>query len=236
MASIGTQHTVKAYDDELKRLQDTIKRMGLLAADQLEAAIAAIGSRDPEQASLVIAGDAQVDAGDEAVNELTVRLLALRSPVANDLRVVVSSLKIAGELERVADLAVNIAKRTLLLNQFQPLAPMAAIARMGEQVAVLLRDVVAAYRHGDTDTALKVWAQDQDVDDQCSALFRELLTYMMEDPRSITACSHLMFVAKNIERCGDHATNIAELVHYMVTGEAVGGQRPKGDTSSFRLD
>ncbi|MEO5374417.1 MAG: phosphate signaling complex protein PhoU [Alphaproteobacteria bacterium] len=236
MPSVGTPHTVRAYDQELKRLHATIVGMGRLAENQVAASIQALSLHDTTLAADIIANDAQIDEGEHTVNELTVRLLALRSPVADDLRLVVSTLKVAGELERVADLAVNIAKRVLSVSEAHMALPVSGITRMGGVVVELLRDVVDAYDQRDVGRAVTVWQADQDVDDQCSALFRELLTYMMEDPRNITSCSHLMFIAKNVERIGDHATNIAEAAHYMITGQTLTGDRPKKDVSSLRME
>ncbi len=234
MAALGSDHIVKSYDDELKHLRDIIVTMGRMASEEMLAALQALTEQDTDLASRVIADDNQVDTADHQINELTVRLLALRSPVADDLRMVVAILKMASELERVADLAVNIAKRSIILSQFPLLPPVHGIVRMGEAVVKLVEEVVTAFAGSDVNGALTVWERDLEVDDQCSALFRELLTYMMEDPRNITTCSHLMFIAKNIERVGDHATNIAETIHYQVIGEALRAQRPKGDTSSFQ--
>ncbi len=236
MSEIDASHTVRAYDGELRELHETIVRMGELARDQLADAVDALARGDGDLAVRVMANDAKVDESDHAVNELTVRVLALRSPVADDLRRVIGTLKAAGELERVADLAVNVAKRTLLLNSLPQMPAIGGILRMGALVGEMLKDVVRAYDTHDVGLAEQIWRRDHEVDDQCSALFRELLTYMLEDPRNITSCSHLMFIGKNIERAGDHATNIAEVVYYMVKGEPLTGERPKVDTSSFRLE
>ena len=236
MTGIGASHTVRSYDQELLTLHETVVHMGDLAQSQLADAMEALSQRNGDLAAHVMANDAKVDACDYTVNELTVRVLALRSPVADDLRRVVSNLKAASELERVADLAVNIAKRTLVLNQFPPLPPIGGIVRMGFMVLEMLRQVVGAYDQRDVDKALEIWRRDQEVDDQCSALFRDLMTYMMEDPRNITSCSHLMFIGKNIERAGDHTTNIAEVIHYMIKGDMTIGVRPKSDSSSLRME
>lgn len=236
MLTISSHHIVKSYDDELKHLRDIIVAMGWMAIGEMSSALRALMERDADLASRVIAGDHQVDNADYQINELTVRLLALRGPVADDLRTVIATLKMASELERIADLAVNIAKRAIVLNRFPSLPPMHGILRMGEAVIRLVEEVVTAFSNNDVKGALAVWERDLEIDDQCSALFRELLTYMMEDPRNITACSHMMFIAKNIERVGDHATNIAEIIHYRVIGEALLVQRPKGKMAPFRLD
>ncbi len=231
--SIGEQHIVKSYDEELRKLDDALARMGGLAESQLAAAIEALTNRDSALAQKVMNDDGKVDACEEFINEQTIRVLALRSPVADDLRTVICSLKVAGGLERVADHAANCAKRSLVVNQMQPVAPMRSLVRMGRLVTELLNEVLDAYLNRDAERALAVRDRDQEVDDLYSSLFREILTYMMEDPRTITVCSHLMFIAKNIERVGDHATNIAEMTYYLVTGKSLKDKRPKRDTSPF---
>lgn len=228
----GSQHIVKSYDDELGSLRDAIARMGGLAEAQLAAFIQAFTDRDGDAAARVVAEDAKVDALDAWVNDQAVRLLALRNPVADDLRVVITALKMSGELERIGDHAASSAKRTMVLNQMPPVGSARAVARMGWLVTAMVKDVLDAYLAGDADKALSVWNRDQEVDDLHSGVFRELLTYMLEDPRSITACTHLMFVAKNLERVGDHATNIAEMTHYLVTGQSLRKDRPKRDLAT----
>ena len=219
MPTIGDHHIVKSFDEELKRLQDALARMGGLTEQQLRGAIDALERRDSELATRIMNDDSRVDECEVFVNDQTIRLLALRSPVADDLRAVIATLKAAGDLERIADHAANAAKRSLV--------------RMGKLVQGLLAEVLAAYLSHDAERALAVRSRDQEVDDLYSSLFREILTYMMEDPRTITACTHLMFIAKNIERIGDHATNIAEMTYFLVTGRNLNDQRPKRDTSSL---
>ncbi|MGE5504756.1 MAG: phosphate signaling complex protein PhoU [Actinomycetota bacterium] len=230
---VGEPHIVKSYDEQLGRLRDAVASMGGLGEKQLAAALKALAERDGELAAQVVAADAEVDAGEAFVNEQAVRLLVLRAPVADDLRVVFTALKISADLERIADLAGNIAKRTGVLTQLAPVAPVASVGRMGRLVAELLHAVLDAYMGQDADAAMAVRDRDQEVDDLYSSLFREILTHMMEDPRTITACIHLLFIAKNIERIGDHATNIAEMCHYLVTGRNPKGERPKRDDSPF---
>lgn len=230
MPTIGDQHIVKSYDDELKRLHDALARMAGLAEAQLAASIEALDKRDSDIATRVMNDDPKVDDCEHFINEQTVRLLALRAPVADDLRMVISALKAAGDIERIADHAANAAKRSLVLNQMPPVAPMRSLVRMGKLVAELLNEVLDAFLAHDAERALAVRSRDQEVDDLYSSLFREILTYMMEDPRTITACTHLMFMAKNIERIGDHATNIAETLHFLVVGTPIKGERPKGNT------
>jgi phosphate transport system protein len=233
MPTIGDQHIVKSYDDELKRLHDALARMAGLAEAQLAAAIEALDKRDSDIATKVMNDDPKVDECEHFINEQTVRLLALRAPVADDLRMVISALKAAGDIERIADHAANAAKRSLVLNQMPPVGPMRSLVRMGRLVAELLNEVLDAFLAHDAERALAVRSRDQEVDDLYSSLFREILTYMMEDPRTITACSHLMFIAKNIERVGDHATNIAEMTYFIATGRSLNDQRPKRDTSAY---
>lgn len=227
----GGHHIVKSYDAQLDSLRNTLARMGARAEAQLRAALDALANRDDEAAARIVAEDRQVDLFEDEINALTLRLLALRSPVADDLRTVVTAIKVAAELERIADLAANVAKRTLVLNQSAAVPAVRAVARMGWLVVGRIKEVLDAYLDHDSERALAVWRSDQEVDDLHSSLFREILTYMMEDPRTIGSCAHLMFVAKNVERCGDHATNIAELTYYLVTGEPLRGERPKHDTS-----
>lgn len=234
MPSVGDQHIVKSYDDALKRLHDTMTRMAGLAEQQLRLAIDALEKRDSDIATQVMHDDSKIDECEHFINEQTVRLLALRSPVADDLRLVISALKAAGDIERIADHAANAAKRSLVLNQMPPVAPMRSLVRMGRLVSELLNEVLNAFLAHDAERALSVRSRDQEVDDLYSSLFREILTYMMEDPRTITACSHLMFIAKNIERVGDHATNIAEMTYFLTTGRSLNDTRPKRDTTPFQ--
>lgn len=233
MTTIGEPHIVKSYDSELARLDDSLARMGGLAEAQMAAALEALEARDSDLAARVMENDAQVDAVEAFVNEQTVRVLALRAPVADDLRTVVAALKIAGEIERIADLAANAAKRSLVLNRLPPVEPMRSLLRLGRLALGLVKEVMDAHLGHDAVRALAARDRDQEIDDVYASLFREILTYMMEDPRNITPCSHLMFIAKNFERIGDHATNIAELAHFRILGRAELQQRTKKDDSSF---
>ena len=228
------QHTLKRFDEELERLSATISEMGGLAENQLAQSLVALRERDSAIAEKVIADDPRVDALDVAVQDQTVRLLALRQPMAIDLRVILSSIKIAAALERIADYAKNTAKRTLVLNSGSaPPAAVIGIERLGRLVRGALKDVLDAFAHNDVEKARDVWQRDEEIDQVYTGLFRELLTYMMEDPRTITACTHLMFMAKNIERAGDHVTNIAELVAFRTTGHGFIETRPKGGSGSY---
>ncbi len=229
---IGDHHTDRSYDEALKKLDDALVRMTALAESQLSDCLQALAQRDSALATTVVEGDAEIDQLEHFVSEQSVRLLVLRAPVADDLRMVVTALKVAGDLERIADHAANTARRSLVLNQFPAITPVRPLLRLGQAVQDLLRATMDAYMTGDAEMALAARNRDQEVDARYSSLFREILTYMMEDPRTITLGSHLMFIAKNIERIGDHATNIAEMTYYRVTGRTLGAERPKGDVSS----
>ena len=228
------EHTLKRFDEELEQLSATISEMGGLAESQLAQALVALRERDTESAERVIAGDARIDALDIAVQEQTVKLLALRQPMAVDLRVILSSIKIAAALERIADYAKNTAKRSIVLAQgTPPVSAVNGIDRLGSLVRTALKDVLDAFAHGDVVKAHDVWERDEEIDQVYTGLFREMLTYMMEDPRTITACTHLLFMAKNIERAGDHVTNIAELVSFRKTGHGFVEERPKGSAAMY---
>jgi phosphate transport system protein len=224
------EHTLRAYDEELESLTAELSRMGGLAEVELSDAIRAIARRDVALAHAVIGRDARLDEIEADIERRAIRLIALRQPVADDLRRTVSALKISMNLERIGDLAKNIAKRALVIAESEPLTPLTrSIERMGELVAARMKDVLDAFAARDIDRARAVWQRDQDVDEHYDSIFRELLTYMMGDPRTITSCAHLLFVAKNLERIGDHATNIAEIIEYEITGEQITDQRPKLD-------
>jgi phosphate transport system protein len=230
-----TEHTVKSYDEELKHLGQIIAQMGGLAEAQMQAAIEALMHRDTDLAGQAVQSDARIDELEHQVSQLTVRILALRQPMALDLREVVAALKISSDLERIGDYAANVAKRAIALSQAAPVKPLAAIPRMGKLVQQIIKDVLDAYVEKDADKAIEVWQRDEEVDEMYTSLFRELLTYMMEDPRNISPCTHLLFIAKNIERIGDHATNIAETVHFLVHGRPIDAVRPKGDSTAFTM-
>jgi len=230
-----TDHIVKSFDEELARLSDLISRMGGLAETQLEDSIEALQKRDSSLAEGAIEIDRVIDAHHAEVDELAIRLLALRQPMAADLRHIVTALKVAPIVERIGDYSKNVAKRTIALNQVPPVKPLFTIPRMGRLVREMIKDVLDAFSNADVGMARDVWARDKEVDDMYDSLFRELLTYMMEDARNITACTHLLFVARNIERIGDLATNVAELVHYQVEGEPLSEDRPKADEASITV-
>ncbi len=226
-------HIVKSYDEDLTHLNDMIARMGGLAETQIAEAIDSLVRRDDELAQKVIDGDSKVDKLERDVDEMTVRLFALRQPMASDLRNIIAALKISSDLERIADYATNVAKRALALSQIAPVKPLHTIPRMGLMVQAMIKDVLDAYVERDPEKAIEVWYRDAEVDEMYISLFRELLTYMMEDPRNITPCTHLLFVAKNIERIGDHATNIAETIHFLVHGKILADTRPKPDREDY---
>jgi phosphate transport system protein len=225
------EHTVRAYDEELDSITAELARMGGLAEAEVADAIRAIATRDMALASSVIVRDARLDGLEMDIERKAVRLIALRQPVADDLRRTVAAMKISMNLERCGDLAKNIAKRALVIAESEPVTPLtSSIERMGELVTTRLKDVLDALASREVDQAIAVWTQDHEVDEHYDAIFRELLTYMMGDPRMITACAHLLFVAKNLERIGDHATNIAEILHYEITGVELAEERPKSDS------
>ena len=234
---MASDHILKRFDEELERLNATINEMGGLTESQFAKALTAVRDGDSATAEEVIADDARVDALDAAVQEQTVKLLALRQPMAVDLRVVLSSIKIAAALERIADYAKNTAKRSIVLSQgTAPPSAVSGIDRLGRLVRAALKDVLDAFADDDVAKAHSVWQRDEEIDQVYTGLFRELLTYMMEDPRTITACTHLLFMAKNIERAGDHVTNIAELVSFRSTGQNFAEARRKGSGALYTTD
>ena len=202
--------------------------MGGLAEAQVVDAVEAVVRRDVPLAESVVTRDEQLDEMEIEIERKVIQMIALRQPMANDLRRTVSAMKIANNLERTGDLAKNIAKRALVVVESEPMTPLnRSIQRMGKLVAQRLKEVLDAYTSNDVERAIAVWSRDNEVDEHYNSLFRELLTYMMGDPRTISPCAHLLFVAKNLERIGDHATNIAEIIHYDITGETMASERPK---------
>jgi len=227
------QHIASAFDRDLEAIQARIMKMGGLVEAAILDAAQSLVDRDEEAAEKVRAGDKAIDELEELINEDSARLIALRSPTAIDLRVVLSVMKIAGNLERIGDYAKNMAKRTGVLIQMSPIeGTHAALRRMAREVQLMLKDALDAYIKRDADLARDVIQRDRDIDQMYNALFREFLTFMLEDPRNITACMHLHFIAKNNERMGDHVTSIAEQVVYLVSGEKPDDNRPKEDKTS----
>jgi phosphate transport system protein len=229
------EHLVKSYEQELKRLSGMLTEMGGMVENQVALAAEAIVTRDGEAAARVVEEDPKVDQVEREVEQFVIRLLALRQPMAGDLRMIVAALKITGDLERIGDYAANVAKRSLVLDQFSLPYSLTGLGQMARLVQDHLKTIIDAVGDNDTDKAIEVWRSDQMVDDLYNAIFRELVTYMMEDPRNITPCTHLLFIAKNLERIGDHATNIAETIYYAVLGEPLPQTRPKGDMSAYAV-
>jgi phosphate transport system protein len=227
-----TDHIVKAFTEQLEALTASVAQMGGLAEAQFADAVEAIARRDTALAEAAIAGDPRIDQIQQQVEDRALKLLALRQPMAVDLRETLAAIKIAAELERIGDLAKNIAKRALVLNREPPIRLTQSLARMGRAALSQLKLVLDAYSDRNAEGAEAVWRNDGEIDEIYNSLFRELLTYMMEDPRTIGLCTHLLFVAKNIERSGDHATNIAETVYHMVSGGHLLNDRPKADVTS----
>jgi phosphate transport system protein len=226
------EHTVKKFDEELSVLKTKIAQMGGLAEEQLARAIDALTKHDVDVADEIIATDDKIDALELEIEEKAILTIAKRQPMALDLREIMVSIRIASDLERIGDLAKNIAKRIHAILDDHPRNIMTGLARMGRLALSQLKDVLDAYAEGDEAKALEVWRSDEEIDALYNSIFRELLTYMMEDPRTISMCTHLLFGAKNIERIGDHATNIAENIYYLAHGKPLKDERPKKDKTS----
>ncbi len=228
-------HIVTSFDAELARLTGLITQMGELAVAQIDGSVRALVRHDTKLAKKVVADDAEIDALEAEVDRAALNLMALRQPMADDLRRALAAMKIAPDIERIGDYAKNIAKRTVALDQAPVTTPIVTIPRMAQMVREMVRDVMQAFADHDIELARKVWERDVEIDESYDAVFRELLTHMMEDPRRITSCTHLLFTAKNIERIGDLATNIAERIHFQVTGDFIDEDRPKHDLSSVMV-
>jgi len=227
-----TEHTAKAFDVDLQELNKSVAQMGGLAEKAIADSVDALVRLDTVLAAHVVSVDQAIDALQREIEEKSILTIARRQPMAIDLREIISALRVSNDLERIGDLAKNIAKRVAELNnEFRPQKLIRGVEHMAGLVLGQIKQVLDAYAGRDLAKALDVWRRDEEVDAMCTSLFRELLTYMMEDPRNITFCIHLMFCAKNIERMGDHATNIAETVHYMIEGRTITDERPKGDTT-----
>jgi phosphate transport system protein len=225
---VKAPHIVKAFSEELEQLSADVAAMGGLAESLVSDALEAAATRDGDLAADVVARDVQVDAAQRDIEKKIIRLLALRHPIAQDLRVCIAALKIVSDLERVGDLAKSIARRVPTLNDSEPTAFAASVDRMGKLVLSHLHEVLDAYATGETARAVAVWERDDDVDEHYNALFRELVRAMGNNPSMIGPGAHLLFIAKNLERIGDHATNIAEVIHYLVTGRELASERPRG--------
>lgn len=231
-----SQHIVSAFDQDLRTITSKISEMGGLVEEQLSNAIDAVGRRDEELAIQAIERDRQIDRRDAELEKLAIRLLALRQPMAVDLRETIAALKISSTLERIGDLSKNVGRRARALTQKPPLPIVAPVVRMGRRALSQLSESLDAYSARDTALAMSVWRRDVELDELYNSLFRELVTYMMEDPRTIGLCSQLMFVVKNLERIGDHATFIAEMTYFVVEGEQFPDERPKGEKLDHMLD
>ncbi len=232
--STRIDHTAKAFDTDLQEITRKVAEMGGLVERQIRDAVAALAERDLELGERVMATDPVIDVLQRDIEEKAVLTIARRQPMAVDLREIVGAMRVANDLERVGDHAKHIGKRVVALDgDFYPAKLIRGVEHMAGLVAAQLKQVLDAYASHDLQSALAVWKGDEEVDSMCTSLFRELLTYMMEDPRNITFCMHLMFCAKDIERMGDHATNIAETVYYMIEGRPITDQRPKGDPTNF---
>lgn len=226
-----TAHTVKSFDEDIAQLRAVITRMGGLCETQIADAVDALVNRNIDAARVVIDADKRLDQLEAEAEVLAVRIIALRAPLADDLREIVAALKIAGVLERIGDYAKNIAKRTTVVAQSQPVGPAVIIPEMARIVIEIIRDTLDAFVDRDAVKAVAMLSRDQQVDEFYNSLFRSLLTFMMENPHYITPSTHLLFVAKNLERIGDHATSVAEMVHFSVTGQRP-AERPKNDFSA----
>ncbi len=226
-------HIVSSFDNDLIELRARISEMGGAAENQLSMALESLEKRDSALADQVIAKDKRLDALEMEVERLAIQTIAKRQPVAQDLRQVVSAMKLSTTLERVGDLAKNIAKRSKSLAKGDPMKISGSVVRMGRMVLAQLSEVLDAYIKTDVDAAIAVWRRDIEIDETYNSMFRELVTYMMEDPRTISLGSQLLFVAKNLERIGDHATHVAEMIYYVSKGEVLADERPKGDPTDL---
>ncbi len=228
-----TDHISKAYDLDIASLKSQLAEMGGIAEEQLARAIQALSKRDIVLADQVIANDQKLDDLERQIEEKAIRTIAKRQPMALDLREIMVAIRISSDIERIGDLAKNTAKRTHAISEALPRKLASGLARMGAMAQAQLTQVLDAYARRDDEKGLAVWRSDEDLDSLYNSIFRELLTYMMEDPRNISMCTHLLFGAKNLERIGDHTTNIAENIHYLVHGKAIAEGRPKKDVTSM---
>jgi phosphate transport system protein len=232
--SARIDHTARAFDSDLQEITRKVAEMGGLAEKQIADSVRALLERDSELAEQVITTDPTIDAMQQDIEQKAILTIARRQPMAVDLREIIGAMRVCNDLERIGDHAKHIGKRVVALGaDVYPQTLVRGVEHMAELVLAEVKQVLDSYASRDLQAALAVWKGDEEVDALCTSLFRELLTYMMEDPRNITFCMHLMFCAKDIERMGDHATNIAETVYFMIEGRPITDQRPKGDTTSF---
>lgn len=229
-----TAHTVKSFDDDLRQLRAMIGEMGGLAKDQVDRSVIALIERDGEAANAIVASDARIDRLEAEVEQLAISTIARRAPMADDLREVIAALKISAVIERIGDYAKNNAKRVTSISQDSPIRPMVIVPEMARIVSTMVHDALDAYARRDQELAREVWERDANVDEYYNSLFRALLTFMMENPHHITPSTHLLFIAKNLERIGDHATNVAEVVYYSATGDHL-TDRLKGDETVYTV-
>jgi phosphate transport system protein len=230
------EHIVRSYEDDLALLDKRIAQMGGLAENLLGQAFEALERRDPQLAETVVRADKSIDRLQKEIDDQVILMIACRQPLADDLRHIMAALRITGDLERIGDLAKNIAKRALAIAQeTYPKPLISGLRHMAEQALRQLKEVLDAYAERNSELALNVWRADEQIDAMYNSVFREMLTYMMEDPRNIGLCTHLLFGAKNLERVGDHTTNVAETVYYLVHGISITDDRPKGDQTSSTL-
>jgi phosphate transport system protein len=229
-------HIVSAFDDELIAIQAKISEMGGFTEELLSGALEAVERRDPALAQEVIDRDKRLDALEMELEEMAVQTIALRQPMAQDLRVLISAIKISAILERVGDLSKNIARRAMYLSSSRQVKMSGSIVRMGQMTLGQLTEVLDAHVSRDTSLAVSIWKRDVEIDEIYNAIFRETVTYMMEDARMISLGSQILFIAKNLERIGDHTTHIAELIYYVVEGEPLGDERPKGEPIGYDMD
>ena len=232
---MATGHTVKAFDEDLGQLRALISEMGGRAEAAITGSLEALVNGDLESAATIVEGDKKIDELEAEIERQVVRLIALRAPMADDLREVLAALKIAGLVERMGDYAKNIAKRTPLLQDARGMDALSVLPEMGKIATEMVRNVLDAFVLRDADAAVAVSVRDKAVDDFYNSLFRTLLTHMMENPHNITASTHLLFIAKNIERIGDHATNVAEMVYFAATGRQM-AERAKGEDPLIGAD
>ena len=228
-----TDHIVKAYDLDITSLKTMLAQMGGLAEEQLDNAIIALSKRDVALADQVILRDEKLDVLEREIEEKAILTIAKRQPMALDLREIMVAIRVSADIERIGDLAKNTAKRTHAISEALPRRLSTGLARMGSMAQAQLKDVLDAYARRDDAAAMAVWRSDEDLDALYNSIFRELLTYMMEDPRNISLCTHLLFGAKNLERIGDHTTNIAENIHYLIHGKTITEGRPKKDVTAM---
>jgi phosphate transport system protein len=231
-----SEHIVKAFDDELTAIRAKISEMGGVAEEMLSGALKSVQERNEELAGDVIRLDKRLDALEIEVEEMATQVIALRQPMAQDLRLLISALKLSSTIERIGDLSKSTARRGIQLSKTRPAGVTASVVRMGRQALGQLTEVLDAWAHRDVEEAVAVWRRDVEIDEAYNSLFREVITYMMEDPRTISVGSQLLFVAKNLERIGDHATHVAEMIHYVETGTPLADERPKGEPAGLETE